>query len=153
MNKLVLKSNEPTEENILAIINYVRALERENGLSDEEISYKYTHGDCTCLTTLINYFLPKVKVYLFEKEMESSHYCVGIRGDIVKDSKLAISYEMEGRRERGCKYYYDINGRKYFEEMCSFIESEYYSSPISGFTFKQDPTYNNNDITNMAKKI
>ena len=27
MNKLVLKSNEPTEENILAIINYVR----ENG--------------------------------------------------------------------------------------------------------------------------
>ncbi len=46
MEDLVLLESNSVEENILAIIEFIKQVEREHGLSEDEIVYKYTCGAC-----------------------------------------------------------------------------------------------------------
>lgn len=139
MKEIVLKSNEATEENILIIIQAIHDLEREQILEGLEISedmvdeqieqiiadmieHKYLHGDCSCLVSLIQLILPKVKAAFFDSSEKRSelvndelfgHYCIVIRPKI--DGKPADLRD---------SFYYDINGKKTHEEMCEYLAKE-----------------------------
>ena len=123
MKKLVLNSNDLEEINIRKIIEYVRQFEKEKGLSDEEITHKYTHGDCVCLAFLIKILLPSVKVKWFGSCSDDAHCCIAIKGDPKLDSKLEDFIDED-------LYYFDINGKKYYDEMREFL-SETFNTNIS----------------------
>jgi len=117
MEKLILNKNDSIQDNILKIIEHVKKQERNNGLTDEQISYKYIHGDCSVLVNIIKQIYPEAQEVLFG-EGEYGHFCVSIKGNPAEDSKLE-DFHMEDR------YYFDINGRKYFDEMREFISEEF----------------------------
>ncbi len=120
MLQLVLNPDSSDEENIYKIIDCVKKLEKEKGLSDEEISKKYTQGDCICLASLIKTLLPNVKIKWFGSSLTDAHCCVAIKGDPDKDSKLEDFIDED-------LYYYDINGKKYYDEMREFLSSTFHT--------------------------
>lgn len=165
MEEIYLKSNEVNEENILTIIKAVRDLERETMLKEmnlkenevteeveneiaKKISHKYMHGDCSCLASLIRLLLPGAKCVLFGNDATfqtsepAAHYCVMIRPKL-NDKSAGLSGYLEK------SYFFDINGKKSYDEMCEFLGKEFGVSPQETiFTgFAQCSSYN--DITNQ----
>ncbi len=55
--ELLLYSSDTCETIILKCIEAIRELEKSKGFTDEEISYKYTHGMCGHLATAIRFIL------------------------------------------------------------------------------------------------
>lgn len=120
MEQLRLNVNDATEENIYKIIDYVIKLEKEHGLTDDEIIYKYTHSDCICLAFLIKTLLPNVIVKWFGSCSLDAHCCIAIKGDSNLDSKLDDFIDED-------LYYFDINGKKYYDEMCLFLANVFHT--------------------------
>lgn len=117
MEDLILQSSNTMEENILAIIEFVKQVEREHGLSDEEIEYKYTRGNCKNLAQLA---ILDTLVRLFGK----------IRGaSVVKIDEYNISfphYYLKVETKKGNACFYDILGKKSNQEMINFMKSDYW---------------------------
>lgn len=120
MEKLILPNQNATEENILRIIEYVRQVEKSKGLTDEQISYKYTHGDCNCLADLIKTLLPDVKLKGFGSSNGDAHSCVAIKGNPDVDERLDRFIGEDF-------YYFDINGKKYYDEMCEYLANTFHT--------------------------
>ena len=104
------------EQQIEFIIKLVKEFERKyNGLTDEEISYKYTHGDCGCLATLIKRFIPKASVKGLG-DGEYAHTVIRIKDPNYISEERPVFHEDI--------ILYDINGRKTYDEMVDYIVSE-----------------------------
>ena len=107
MKEFVIKSELSERENILRLIEHVKNVERENGLSDKEINQRYTHKDCRCLVSIINRCFPSIKPIMFLLDEEDVHF-VALLDSISKNGKKRTSY-------------FDINGEKDFSGMCVFM--------------------------------
>lgn len=105
-----LGKQEDKEGLILKIIELVRIVEREvNGLNDELISYKYTHGHCITLTTLITSFRRELQ------GLKTMCKCIGDGGYSHVVVRMKNPDALDGF------LYYDINGQKEYYEMEDFI--------------------------------
>ena len=132
MKVFEIKNEMSERENILRLIEYVKTVEKENGLTDEEISQKYTHKDCRCLVSLINSFFPNTNSVMFLLDEEDVHFVVSL--DVVsKNGETQTSY-------------FDINGEKSFSDVCLFMFENFGRTGIimSKETTKQ---FVENDIT------
>ena len=116
MEDLVLPTSNTLEENVLAIIDFVKQVEREYGLSDEEIEYKYTRGSCKNLAQLA---ILDTLVRLFGN----------IRGTSVVKIEYNRSfphYYFKVEEKKGNSYFYDILGKKTNKEMVDFMNGDYW---------------------------
>lgn len=132
MKVFEIKNDLSERENILSFIEYVKTVEKENGLTDEEISQKYTHSDCRCLVSLINSFFPNTNSVMFLLDEEDVHFVVSL--DVIsKNGEIQTSY-------------FDINGEKSFSDVCLFMFENFGRTGIimSKKTTKQ---FVENDIT------
>lgn len=132
MKVFEIKNDLSERENILSFIEYVKSVEKENGLTDEEISQKYTHKDCRCLVSLINSFFPNTNSVMFLLDEEDVHFVVSL--DVIsKNGEIQTSY-------------FDINGEKSFSGVCLFMFENFGRTGIimSKETTKQ---FVENDIT------
>lgn len=93
-------SFEATEENILAVINVVKNLEKMTNKSSVEIVKKYTEGKCSSLAALINHLVPDCTITL-AATLEDDGYTIKFYHYMVKLDKK--------NNAKTC--YYDINGR------------------------------------------
>ena len=108
-----LSKQEDKERLILKIIELVKIIEREvNGLNDELISYKYTHGHCITLTTLISDI---------QRELQGKKTMCRCIGD---GSYSHVVVRIKDPNEIEDFLYYDINGCKTYNEMEQFIIEE-----------------------------
>ena len=108
MKVFEIKNDLSERENILSFIEYVKSVEKENGLTDEEISQKYTHKDCRCLVSLINSFFPNTNSVMFLLDEEDVHFVASLDTSSKNGEKQTI--------------YFDINGeKKFFRSMCFFV--------------------------------
>ncbi len=107
MKRFVIKNELSDKENILAFIEHIKSIERQNGLSEDEIKHKYTHKDCRCLVSLINGYFPNTKSVMFLLDEEDVHFVASLD-----------SVSKEGEKQTT---YFDINGEKNFSEMCVFM--------------------------------
>lgn len=119
MQVLVLNRADQLEDNILAIIDFVKRVEKEHGLTDEQIIVKYT---CRYCSVLACDFVVKTLHSLLgveEDEVDASLQKVATR-------KAAHHYYVE-LKQRGKKpVYFDILGKKSLEEMQNFVNSDYW---------------------------
>ena len=111
MEKLIINSKLSDEEKILKIIEFVKSHEREGGLTDEQIAHKYVHGDCACLASLINWFIPNAKIRWIGEE-EHAHAFVTIVDPRYKGQKGPF-YDHENLM------LFDINGKKLMKKCAS----------------------------------
>lgn len=103
--KLKLSYFDTDEQNILKLIGLVKQKEKERGLSQEEIDFKYTHGFCSALANYIRESLSKC--FGFDTGMVSRlHHCF-------------ISHN-------GASY--DILGKKSESEMFAFLQRGYFKN-------------------------
>ena len=93
-------SFEATEENILAVINVVKNLEKMTNKSSVEIVKKYTEGKCSSLAALINHLVPDCTVTI-AATLEDDGYTIKFYHYMVKLD--------EKNNAKPC--YYDINGK------------------------------------------
>ena len=104
MGKLILTPNQNIETNIQAVLKRVVELEREFGLSDEEIKCKYT---CGCCGPLVDMIVALLDLYAKQKVRKdigttmSQHCSIYIIDPTTKDKPPLL---------RG-KIFYDILGR------------------------------------------
>ena len=117
MNMLILKNNEPTAENILSLIEIIKQIERENGLTEKQIIDKYTHNDCLCLATMINYVLPTTKMVMLVLDEDCFHCFV------CADLKEKTNGLPQNKYANFA--YFDINGKKSFEQACEYVCLEF----------------------------
>lgn len=103
--KLKLSYFDTDEQNILKLIELVKQKEKERGLSQEEIDFKYTHGFCAALANYIRASLLK---------------CFGF--DAIMATRLNHSFISHNGAS------YDILGKKNVSEMHAFLESEYFKN-------------------------
>ena len=116
MENLTLQNNEATKENILAIIEYVKSVERNNGLTDEQIIHKYTQSDCRCLASLITYILPDTELIMFLADSPSAYEFFHYYAAINKNKSKNTNFEnLE---------YFDINGKKDFKKAEKFVTDQ-----------------------------
>lgn len=107
MKVFEIKNDLSERENILSFIEYVKSVEKENGLSCQEIKQKYTHSDCRCLVSLINSFFPNTNSVMFLLDEEDVHFVASLDTNSKNGEKQTI--------------YFDINGEKSFSEVCAFL--------------------------------
>lgn len=107
MKEFVIKSELSDRENILRLIEHVKNVERENGLSDKEINQKYTHKDCRCLVSIINRCFPNIKPVMFLLDEEDVHFVAMLESEFKNGEKKTT--------------YFDINGEKSFSDVCLFM--------------------------------
>ncbi len=118
-------------EKILRLINLLKSKELENGLSEEDIIYKYTYGSCVELASFIkNQFKDDTSIWrvcvtrMFYKEpsqyggrmqMEGSfwHVCIGL-GEL-DENYLPTKGSL----------IFDINGCRTVEEMGEYLNNAY----------------------------
>lgn len=97
---------EPTEQNVMSIIELVWAMEKTTNKSKEEVIKKYTQGWCNTLSGLIQYFIPESQVAFmvtFEPngfEYRAYHFMI----------KLPKEKDGKGTKEEHFDYF-DINGK------------------------------------------
>ena len=116
MESLTLQNSDATEENISSIIEYVKSIERDNGLTDEQITYKYTQSDCRCLATLIKHFLPDTELIMFIAESPSAYEFFHFYAAINKNQNRTLDFKK--------LKYFDINGQKDFEQAEKFVADQ-----------------------------
>ncbi len=117
MKDLILSESNSTEENILAIIEFVKQVEREHGLSDDEIVYKYTFGLCWQLAN----FISRTLKFLFGIKDIKEIYRIGNMEYI--DHHVYVQYR--DRKLNRC-FYFDILGKKTEREVSSFMQSNFW---------------------------
>lgn len=139
MEKLILKDNSVSESNVLAIIDQVWKAEKSNNLTDNEIIKKYTTSECLCLSSLIKKTLPDISSFLFFINEEYFHYAVGIikSKDDLKNNLNNISF-------------YDINGRKNFDDMCKYLINLFQVDNPSIIIKITNISYLSNDVTDKV---
>lgn len=138
MKKVILQSNEPSVENIMKLIELIKSLEKEKGLSNDEIIKKYTHSDCKFLVSMVQQIIPKVKPVLFVLDEEKFHYFIGV--DLEQREACQKSKQQK-------KIYFDINGKKSYEEACAFMSEEFNGARQNIMTVEGDKVVLNNDIS------
>ena len=132
MEILYLSREIADEENIMKIIDFIRACEKENNLSNEEIDYKYTHGYCGELARLIKTIFEKCldkKIYI-----KTFNTALELKDEVVYNTHLYVSPQVkcEKRAEHKSakdlltRYYFDIFGKKTETEVEEFLSSDYY---------------------------
>ena len=109
MENLVLDEKDDLGSNVLKIIEFVKQVERERGLTDEEMVYKYTHGHCwvlaTCVVETINRIFGEVK------EVQEQSF-----------AKFNTHWYVEVKTNEG-EFYYDICGKKTKEEVEAYMDN------------------------------
>ena len=119
MEDLILTKQNSMEENILAIINFVKKVEAKNGLSKDQIVYKYTCGLCEDLAyniiyTTLRKLFGNVKglgcICLYPNcEQINYHW-------LVKLDKPYFKKEL----------YFDITGKKTKKEIEEYLKSDFW---------------------------
>ena len=140
---LKLSYFDTDEQNILKLIEFVKQKEKERGLSQEEIDFKYTHGFCAALANYIRVSLLK---------------CFGF------DANMASRLNHSFISHNGA--YYDILGKKNANEMYEFLESEYFKNgqpPFANADIREDyveieemkhwKTYTNDMLEDLALSV
>ena len=139
MNKLILKNNEPTAENVLSLIEIIKQIELGNGLTEKQIIEKYTHNDCLCLATMINYVLPATKMVMLVVDEDSFHCFV------CADLKERINALPQNKYTKLA--YFDINGKMSFEQACEYVCLEFNADTQSVVPVEVKRPILENDIT------
>ncbi len=103
---------EANEQNVLAVIQLVKQLERVSNKSSVEIVKKYTEGKCSTLAGLINHFVPESQIHL-AATVENDGFTIKFYHYMIK---LAGKTEKED-----C--YYDINGRIPAKDLPTYCSS------------------------------
>jgi len=120
MEDLILLTTSTMEEKILAIIEFVKQVEREHGLSEDEIIYKYTCGACFELSY---YIVKGMLKYLYNCSFEKLNACY-----MVGDRKYIdhhVYLKMKGKTESE-DLYFDIFGKKTKQEVDGFMTSDFW---------------------------
>lgn len=112
MNILKLINNDAVEENVLKIIEHIKKIETAHGLTEDKIIHKYTHGYCSSLVEIVEHFLPNVRPVCFWSCEEFAHFCIEIKGSNNSNNYDDLSY-------------YDINGKKSYNEMLEWMANEF----------------------------
>ncbi len=133
MNNLRLRNNNPTEENVLKIINHIKDIETERGLTKDEIEYKYTQGHCSSLVEMVQHFLPSVRPIWFWNYEECSHYCLAIENP---DKNSGKYLDLD---------YFDINGKKSYKQITDWMY-EYFGLNIKCFNVGEESPSRSNEI-------
>lgn len=116
MEDLILSGQEELGVSVTKIIEFVKQLERERGLSEEEIQYKYACGHCDNLAKLVVNLINN----LFGKQRTIGVDKVEFtRGD---GQWTYHSYVKVINPGKGPSDFYDILGKKNYEETQQFIE-------------------------------
>ncbi|MBR3885638.1 MAG: hypothetical protein IKJ33_04145 [Clostridia bacterium] len=135
MKRFARKNELTKKEDVLSFIDFVKNIERKNGLGEEEIVQKYTHRDCRCLTSLINEVFPDTKQIMFCLDEEDFHFVASL------DSK--------SKKGETITTYFDINGEKDFSSMCIFMFENFGKSGT--IVSKETPKeFVSNDITSQV---
>ena len=107
MKRFVRKNELTKKEDILSFVEFVKNIERNNGLSEQDIIQKYTHRDCRCLASLINEVFPETKQIMFCLDEEDFHF--------------VASLDFKSKKSETITTYFDVNGEKDFSNMCIFM--------------------------------
>ena len=122
MDKLYLSPYDSDEMNVLKIIEYIRKSDVSQGLTDEQIDYKYTHGFCADLAFLIERVFSKV----LGIKVESKQFDVVEKGD-AGDKAIDSHFYVEYATEKG-KGYADILGVMEIDKIQEWLRSDYMRS-------------------------
>ncbi|MBQ3502772.1 MAG: hypothetical protein IJA72_03815 [Clostridia bacterium] len=134
---LKLRNNDATEENILKIIRHIKDIETKRGLTESEIEHKYTYGYCSSLVEIVQHFLPECKSILFwGYDEDVVHFCVGVKCQ----AKSNIHEDLD---------YYDINGKKSYDEMVEWMAKEF-NGKIEGIFVQEMEVSRSNEIQDEA---
>lgn len=109
MKDLFLSKTDTDEKNIKKIIKFVKNLEKENGLSEEEIKIKYTFGGCSILADTVRYVFANV----LGKEVEYS----AVSGNGKTHFFVILNDEC-----------FDINGKSSFFQLQDFVNSDVFQN-------------------------
>ncbi len=119
MEDLVLSVNDSLEDNILAIIDFVKQVEKENGLTEEQIEHKYSCGCCAVLALeLIKENIERL--FGTTKELEGFAIETGNK-KINTHSYLKLKKDLPEE-----DLYFDIFGKKTIKEVKKFISSKFW---------------------------
>lgn len=118
MQKLYLSERNSDAENVLYIIDYLKEVDFEQGLSLEEIQYKYTHGFCYDLVELINKIYDKVFCEILD--IEYFNFKNG------RDCHFYIKINDDDK-----EYYIDIMGIQTIEQVQQMMKSEFFNNDIA----------------------
>ena len=133
MKILKLINNEATEENILKIIQHIKDIETAEGLTQQEIEHKYTCGYCSSLVEMVQHFLPQCRSICFWSADDIAHFCIGIEPQCSNSNEHK---ELD---------YFDINGKKSFNEMAQWLAKEF-NGDIRGIRTMEMPVSRENKI-------
>ena len=115
MTDLVLKVSDSIEENILKIIDFVNQYEKENGLTEEEILFKYSYLHHYHLAVVIVDILEKMYGKIRGLGIDKSEYAVN--GKVWQAHSWVKYIDYENKKAT----YFDIFGKKSTEETNDFI--------------------------------
>ncbi len=119
MQELILSKDSKLEDNIFAIIGFIKELERENGLTDEEIVHKYTCGHCCELALDI---MKATMDRLYGNVEEISGYTVD-----TGDKRFPTHTYLKLKRSPDAEdIYFDIMGAKTIGEIDKFTKSNFW---------------------------
>jgi len=123
--------NDSTEQIILKFIEYVKDIERERGLSDEQIIAKYTYGCCANLANGIKYILKEKGIRCDYRTIDCNipyNECFGNKGphclieiyntDNLSDTEALLSYTSS-------RLFFDINGKHDTQSIEEFANKFY----------------------------
>lgn len=133
MKTLKLRNDEATEENILKIIKHIKDIETAEGLTQQEIEHKYTCGYCSSLVEMVQHFLPQCRYICFWSADDIAHFCIG------------IERQGSSSKEHRDLDYFDINGKKSFDEMAQWLAKEF-NGDIRGIRTREMPVLRENKI-------
>ncbi len=115
MEDLVLKVEDSIEENILKIIEYVKQYEMGNGLTEEEVLFKYSYMNSNHLAAVISDIIEKLYGKIRGFGIDKVEYIANGRAW----SHSWVKY-IDYNNNHKCSYF-DIFGVKSTEETNDFI--------------------------------
>ena len=118
MENLILPATNTIEQNVLAIIEFVKQVEREHGLSEEQIIHKYTCGYCGFLVDVVIKTLDKLFGTI--KEIKKCTRNINYNDELCYHCYLCL------KTAKGKSFYYDILGKKTKKQMLSFVNGDFW---------------------------
>ena len=118
MKELILSADDSLEENVLKIIEFVKLVEKYEGLTDEQIVHKYTCGSCGNLA--LRLVKPTLERLFGEvEELEGVTFDTGY-AQVPKHTYLKL------KRENQEDLYFDIFGVKTLKQVEEFLATKFW---------------------------